>query len=159
MIVHATHPGFQWSEDSPDNLRVTDAVSSRLSLLPSLTYAPDPSPSQDQSFWKSIHSDGRKQCPLHPTPVPPTLPHPPSHQSLWKSSKLLLLYSCYYPTGRGAMSGCQMVWWQVWWAGYRLKQGWGDHMLGSLPDRVKWICSQHITEPVPVSPHIAGTSL
>lgn len=102
----------------------------QLHCLPALLSSPAilksctrPNPSQEQSFWESIYSDGRKTMPSHlPSPVPLTLPPPSSQEShggnLQNCSFFILgvLYVLVHTLERmwsqvrGAIPGCQRVW-------------------------------------------------
>lgn len=142
--VQATHIGFQ-VQGSPNGLwlmlfllmlsppmpqlHCPSAWLSSAAILKSYTR---PNPSQDQSFWKSIYTDGGGgQCHSHllmPSPthftlppshclLPLTLPLPPPRNYMEKSSELFILHTWCYPTGRnvepgrGARSGgSQTVW-------------------------------------------------
>lgn len=113
--------------------------------LPSLTlcWAPGPTHSQDQGSENPFTLVGGGQWPLlpHCCLFLLTLPIPPPTNHLWKSSKLLLLCSWYYPLGRNVEPGRWS--WNKLPGGLgdrcgeqAIKSGCGDQVLGSLQERV-----------------------
>lgn len=129
--VQATHTGFQ-VQGSPNGLWLMlfllmlsppmpqlHCPSAWLSSAAILKSCTRPNPSEDQSFWKSIYTDGGENSatPTFQCPLPLTPPLPPPRNYMEKSSELFILHTWCYPTGRnvepgrGARSGgSQMVW-------------------------------------------------